>query len=142
MENWQIELLKKLREERQDYLSMVRYCTDGSYILNNDIMSELERKGFEFDIYCGVDHWYEDADGNVIEDEDKAIERMNDGEDVQEIYADIYQMYIIDPNDAERFADYTNELIMYNEELNLYVLCVTHWGTSWDYVPSNWKEVE
>ena len=31
---------------------------------------------------------------------------------------------------------------MYNEELDLYILCVTHCGTGWDYVQANWKNEE
>ena len=57
-------------------------------------------------------------------------------------YVDIYQQYIITSQDAERLAEYTNEIVVYNDELDLYLLCVTHFGTMWSGVPSNWKSLE
>lgn len=49
-------------------------------------------------------------------------------------YEEIYQWWII----SEPFfaIDCSDELIFYDEELDLYVLGVTHWGTAWDYVPA------
>lgn len=35
---------------------------------------------------------------------------------------------------ALNIEEYTNEIVYYNETLDLYVWGVTHWGTSWDYV--------
>lgn len=45
---------------------------------------------------------------------------------------DVYQWYII--SDEEFAVHCTNEMIFYDDELNLYVLGVPHWGTSWDLV--------
>ena len=47
---------------------------------------------------------------------------------------EIFQYYIISPSGAEILQDWTNEIVFYNEDLNMYVWGVTHWGTSWDYV--------
>lgn len=45
---------------------------------------------------------------------------------------EVFQWYIIsDPTFA---IQHTNELVFYDEELDVHVLGVTHWGTSWDYV--------
>ena len=49
-------------------------------------------------------------------------------------YCDIFQWYIIDNSTAERLKRSTKELIFYSEKLDVYVLGVTHYGTSWDYV--------
>lgn len=58
-------------------------------------------------------------------------------------YIDIFQYYIISSNGADILQDYTDEIVFYNEELDLYVWGVTHWGTSWDYVLTDIKiEVE
>lgn len=46
---------------------------------------------------------------------------------------EVYQWYIIDSNGAEICKEF-NEIVYYNEELDLYLWGVTHWGTSWDYV--------
>ena len=110
------DFLKELKEKRTTYRDMIDFCCDGM-ILNNDIIGELSKHDFYFDTFCGVD-----SDEELDE------------------WAEIYQYYIINYSDAERLAKYTNELVMYNESLDLYILCVTHWGTSWDYVPSNWKD--
>jgi hypothetical protein len=112
------EILETLKKERTSYAEMMKFCCD-SMILNNDIISELSKKDFYFDIYCGEDY---------------------DEESVE--YREVYQYYIISGSDAERLADFTNELVYFNEELDLYILGVTHWGTSWEYVAANWKEEE
>ena len=57
---------------------------------------------------------------------------------------EVYQYYITDMSDyeAEALRELNNELIVYSNSLDCYVLCVCHWGTSWDYVMSNveWSE--
>ena len=54
-------------------------------------------------------------------------------------YKDIYQYYIISDNGAELLKDWTDEIVFYNEELDMYVWGVTHWGTGWDYVLTDIK---
>ena len=49
-------------------------------------------------------------------------------------YTEIFQYYIIDERGAEILQDYTDEIVFYNEKLDMYVWGVTHWGTSWDHV--------
>lgn len=47
---------------------------------------------------------------------------------------EIYQWYIIeDPSFA---IDHTKELIYYDNELDLNILAVQHFGTTWSVVPS------
>ena len=57
----------------------------------------------------------------------------------QDEQPEIYQYYIISGNGAEILEDYTDEIVFYNNELDMYVWGVTHWGTSWDYVLTNIK---
>lgn len=85
-------------------------------ILNNDIMSVLENKGF----------YFEEVNGNSYDEE-------NDS------YTDIYQYYIITENGYRILSEYTNEIVYYNDELDLYIWCITHYGTSWDYVLTDIK---
>ena len=106
------ELLIDLREKRQNYGAMIEFCCDNLILNNTIINSEI------FDVYCG------------------------DIFNVYDEYVEVFQYYIISERDAERLSTYTNELVLYSVELDIYLLCVTHFGTSWDYVPSNWKEVE
>ena len=94
---------------------MVEFCCD-CMILNNTIIGAFWD---DWQVYCG-----------------------NDYDDESESYVEIYQYYIISERDAERLAEYTNELVYYNDRLDVYLLGVSHFGTSWDYVPSNWKECE
>ena len=50
-------------------------------------------------------------------------------------YSDIiYQYFIITKYTANKLLAHTNEVILYNEGLDIYLLGVTHFGTSWDYV--------
>ena len=112
------ELFEMVTDGRNNYKDMVKFCAD-SMILNNQIIPELQAKGFYFDFYCGSDY-----------------------DEEEDCYIDIYQYFIIDFSAAERFAEYTNEIVMYNDDLDLYILCVTHCGTGWDYVAANWKSEE
>lgn len=47
---------------------------------------------------------------------------------------DIYQYYIITDPGFELLKDLTDEIVYYNEELDMFLWCITHFGTSWDYV--------
>ena len=49
-------------------------------------------------------------------------------------YKEVYQYYIISDAGFEILSSYTDEIVWYNEKLDMYVWGVTHWGTSWDYV--------
>ena len=49
-------------------------------------------------------------------------------------YTEVFQYYIISDAGFEILSSYTDELVWYNEKLDMYVWGVTHYGTSWDYV--------
>ena len=65
---------------------------------------------------------------------DEEIEALEDAH-----YDEIFQYFIISDNGAEILKDYTDEIVFYNEALDMYVWGVTHWGTSWDYVLTDIK---
>jgi hypothetical protein len=46
--------------------------------------------------------------------------------------------YIISEKDADRLARHTNEIIFYNDNLHIYMLAVTHGGTAWEYVETDY----
>ena len=46
----------------------------------------------------------------------------------------IFQDYIISEGGYEFLQEYTDELVFYNENLDLYIWAITHFGTAWDYV--------
>lgn len=54
----------------------------------------------------------------------------------------VSQDYIITEYGCRILRDYTDELVFYNERLDMYIWCVTHFGTSWDYVLTNIKLVD
>lgn len=140
MTEWELENLKALRTNYKTYRAMIEYCGD-DLILNNDIMKELTGDGYYFELDSGDDMYYLNSEGDYITREEYE-ERLENGEDVREEFEDIYQYFIISARTAEYLARYTNELIYYCERLDLYLLAVTHFGTSWDGVPANWKDPE
>lgn len=115
---WNTEFFNDLVSKRTSYSDMIQFCCD-DYILNNSIQNIPENAGYYFEPYCG--NYYDEETDEYIE---------------------IYQQYIIDERAAERFADYTNEIVLYNDECDIYLLCVTHWGTMWSGVSANWKTLD
>ena len=130
------KFLQRLIDEHPTYSQMVEFCSE-NIILNNYIVPELAQKGYLFDTYCGKGETYYNEEGEEITREE--YEEQEDCGAYSQ-YDDIYQYCIVDSPD--RFEQYTNELLIYNEELDLYILCVKHLGTSWDYVSANWKNPE
>ncbi len=55
---------------------------------------------------------------------------------------DIYQYYIISEQGYEFLNEYTDEIVFYNEKLDIYLWGITHFGTSWDYVLTDIKLVK
>lgn len=70
------------------------------------------------------------------------IENGTDYNEEEGYYEDIYQYYIISGYGAEILEKYTDEIVYYNEKLDMYVWGITHFGTSWDYVLTDIKLVE
>lgn len=125
-------------------------------VLNNNIMNATGYDDWELvnglvdnseDIERLNDEWHDielDLDDPVLdfgdderEELEKRIEEIK--EELEELEAgeelpDIYQTYIISKQGADILKDYTNEIVYYNSDLDMYVWGVTHFGTSWNYV--------
>jgi hypothetical protein len=98
------------------------FYQDSNMILCNNIPQVDE---YLFDNIENGDFWtYYDENGDECEEENAADQSENE----------VFQWYIIDQGTAERLKRSTGELIFYSEKLDVYVLGVTHYGTSWDYV--------
>ena len=80
---------------------------------------------------------------NIINYEVDNWELINgvDYNEEKEEYIDIFQYYIIDNWGVEFLEKYTDEIVYYNEVLDIYLWGITHWGTSWDYVLTDIKIV-
>lgn len=131
-------------------------------VLNNDIINKTYDFGYWDIISGGVDNSkeieeireqieeleelitmdtseeYDNEINKQIEELEEKIEELEEEQEPDEIF----QWYIVDDNGA-RILEEAQEIIYYNEELDMYLWGVTHYGTSWDYVLTNIKiEVE
>ena len=91
-------------------------------VLNNDIMS------LTYDIGC-----WEQVSG-IVDDQEEIEELENE----QNEYQEVFQWFIVDDWGA-RLLKEINEIVYYNETLDMYLWGVTHYGTSWDYVLTDIK---
>ena len=63
---------------------------------------------------------------------------INDNDDYGDYVPEIFQWYIVDYKGAKILQE-VGEIVYYNDELDMYVWGVTHYGTSWDYVLTDIK---
>lgn len=127
-------------------------------VLNNDIMSKTYDIGDWEQVNGFIDNSEEidelqdkvdeleterdEAEGRLEPNEigalsdqiDALYEQIGELREQQEEEPEIFQYYIISDDGADILKRETNEIVYYNDELDMYVWGVTHWGTSWDYV--------
>ena len=84
-------------------------------VLNNNIISNTQDIGY-----------WEEVNGSEYDEE-------NDE------YIEVFQYFIISDYGAKILQEMTDEIVWYNDSLDMYVWGVTHWGTSWDYVLTDIK---
>jgi predicted nuclease with TOPRIM domain len=134
-----------------DYATLAK-CFDA--VLNNDIMSltydigsweqvsgiidnsdeieELEEKRDE------LEEENESSPSQILENEINEInEQIEELENEQE-ETEVFQWFIVDDCGARLLQD-INEIVYYNETLDMYLWGVTHYGTSWGYVLTSIK---
>lgn len=110
---------------------------ENGYIDNSEEIEKLEEQIEKLEDELDVmDLQYNPDDKEYIITESKIldlkeeIERLEEEQDTQK---DIYQYYIISYYGAELLKQYTDEIVYYIEELDMYIWGITHCGTSWDY---------
>ena len=123
-------------------------------VLNNDIISKTADIGYWEQVNGFIDHSDEideiqdEIDEIETEQEgagpdkinelqnkiDKLQDKIDELQEEQDKEPEIFQYYIISDEGADILKRETNEIIYYNDELDMYVWGVTHFGTSWDYV--------
>lgn len=95
------------------YIDYATLAKSFDAVLNNDIIAKTQEIGY-WECVNGTEYDEETGD-----------------------YQEIYQYYIISQSGFETLQRFTDEIVFYNEELDMYVWGVTHYGTSWDYVLTN-----
>lgn len=84
------------------------------HVLNNSIFELGQGIGYGWELVNGLDFDYEEEE--IIEE------------------PEVFQWYIVSGSGAQIIQDYTNEILYYHDELDIYLWGVMHWGTGWDYV--------
>jgi hypothetical protein len=135
-----------------DYATLAK-CFDA--VLNNDIMSltydigSWKQVSGTIDNSDEIEEFEEKRDelekenennpSQIIENEINGInEQIEVLENEQNDDSEVFQWFIVDDCGA-RLLHYINEIVYYNEKLDMYVWGVTHYGTSWSYVLTNIK---
>ena len=150
--------------KEKGYLDYATLAKAFDAVLNNDIIKNTCDIGY-WDIENGSEEYYEDNNGNrytydekeeKVEELEAKIEELEEieteeaeaqieeiREDIEALedthYDEIFQYYIISDNGAEILKNWTNEIVFYNEVLDMYVWGVTHCGTAWSYVLTDIK---
>lgn len=142
-----------MENEYVDYATLAK-CFDA--VLNNDIMSltcnigyweqvsgivdnqeeidELEEKKDE------LEEQNENNPSQILENEINELnEQIEELENEQNEQPEVFQWFIVDDWGARLLQQETNEIVYYNETLDMYLWGVTHYGTSWDYVLTSIK---
>lgn len=108
---------------------------ESGFVDNSEEIEELQKQIDELSDLITPEST-EEADAETSEKIDELQRQLDELESEQYDTPDIYQWYIIDDNGAEICKEF-NEVVYYNEELDMYLWGVDHYGTSWDYVLTN-----
>ena len=127
------------------YIDYATLAKSFDTILNNDIMGKTIEIGFWEQVNGIIDN--SDEIDELIEKQEKIEDLLqdmieNDQENTEEYKKlekkynepEIFQYYIISVGGANILCELTNECVFYNDELDMYIWGVTHYGTRWDYV--------
>lgn len=127
-------------------------------VLDNEIMEQTDFENWE--IVNGSIYTYYDNDGNEynteealarIEELNEEIYNSEDEEEIADMLADIerleepdhtvdiFQYLIISKKGADLLKDESSQIVLFNRELNVYVWCITTYGTAWNYVLTDIK---
>lgn len=120
-------------------------------ILKNDKMGKYELENKKASYRTMVDWLIGDIllCNNICEVDSSVYDNMEFDlyDEENDCYIDIYQYYLCDAHCKEELKKY-GFLFSYSDMLDLDVLCVDHFGTSWDYVLTDcpifdtWEELE
>lgn len=128
------------------YLDYATLAKSFNCVLNNSIMQKTCDIGFWERISGFIDNSeqieeLEELENQECENEEELIElreELSKLEEEQDREPEILQYFIVSDSGASILQD-CDEIVFYNEELDMYVWSVTHWGTSWDSVLTDIK---
>lgn len=101
---------------------------------NTDEIEELEEKRDELELEN------ESNQSQITENEINEInEQIEELENEQDDGPEVFQWFIVDDWGARLLQQETNEIVYYNETLDMYLWGVTHYGTCWGYVLTSIK---
>ena len=105
-----------------------------------ELQEEIDNIQYDIDEMIEADESFEDSKKHLamVSKVEELQEKIEELEEEQDYSDEIYQYYIVSDNGA-RILKEINEIVFYNEELDMYVWGVTHWGTYWDYVLTDIK---
>lgn len=105
-----------------------------------ELQEEIDSIMYDVSEMIDADESFEDSEKHLamvakMEELQAKIEELEEEQDYMD---EIFQYYIVSDNGAEILKE-INEIVFYNEELDMYVWGVTHYGTSWSYVLTDIK---
>lgn len=105
-----------------------------------DTLDNLQNELDEMEIETGADvENYKQLEKQIEILQEEIDEIQDNIDELEREQPEIYQYYIISDSGKDILKYHTDEIIYYINSLDIYVWCVTHWGTSWDYVLTNIK---
>lgn len=119
-------------EDVKTYADFVEFY-NLNMVLCNDIISATGSENWELESGEFFDYYDENGDYITREEYEDGINEH----DYEERPREIYQWFIISNSDAQLIMDIVDDdpIIMYNNDLDLYVWGIDFWGTPWDGVP-------
>jgi len=120
---------------------IMSYIENNKYVITNDRdYKELSEYEIE-DGHISYERLAEKVDSMILCNEmhkryyegKLTLDNGTDYDEENDQYCDIYQWFIIDNQGASTLSE-TDEIVYYDEELEIYVWGITHFGTSWSIV--------
>lgn len=107
-----------------------------------ELQEEIDSIMYDISEMIDADESFEDSEKHLamVSQTEELQAEIDELEEEQEdsLNAECFQYYIVSDRGAEILKE-CNEIVYYNDELDMYVWGVTHWGTSWDYVLTDIK---
>lgn len=143
--------------KEQGYLDYATLAKSFDAVMSNDIISNTNNIIGYWEQENGFDNSEEIEEleerisdleyeqPSILVDSEKYLEIQNKIDELQErinelkneTEPEIFQYFIISEQGANILKEWTDEIVYYNETLDMYVWGVTHWGTAWNMVLTN-----